>query len=163
MRSVAQNVVFGVPTRVLRGEVSLSAGQSILSLLDLEQIEDNLFRGPKAQEGWLRVYGGQVLGQALMAAIKTVEPGRTVHSLHGYFLLGGDPQRPIDYDVECVRDGKSFATRTVKAMQHGKVMFLMSASFHKVETGLEHQVDMPDVPPPDELQSVQGLFRSLGR
>ncbi len=136
----------------------MSAGESILKLLDLESLGDNRFRGLRAQEGWQRVYGGQVLGQALMAATRTVEPERSVHSLHGYFILPGDPSHSIEYDVERVRDGKSFSTRSVKASQRGRVMFTMNASFHKPETGLEHQVEMPEVPAPEELSSARELF-----
>jgi acyl-CoA thioesterase-2 len=97
------------------------------------------------------VFGGQVLGQALVAAARTVEPGRPVHSLHGYFLLAGDPARPIVYDVERIRDGGSFTTRRVKAIQHGRPIFSMSSSFHKAEPGFEHQAPMPDMAPPEAL------------
>ena len=135
--------------------------ESFLGILDLEQIELNIFRGQNRPLGRTRVYGGQVLGQALMAAIRTVEPSRSVHSLHGYFILGGDPSHPIDYQVERLRDGKSFSTRTVKAMQHGRVIFVMSASFQKPETGLEHQAEMPDVPAPEELASAKDLFKGM--
>ena len=97
---------------------------ALLATLDLEPLEDNLFRGARGNEGWQRVYGGQVLGQALMAAARTVDPSRPVHSLHGYFLLAGDPSRPIIYDVERIRDGGSFTTRRVKAIQHGRANLL---------------------------------------
>ena len=113
---------------------------ALLATLDLEPLEDNLFRGARGNEGWQRVFGGQVLGQALMAAARTVDPSRPVHSLHGYFLLAGDPSRPIVYDVERIRDGGSFTTRRVKAIQHGRPIFSMSSSFHKAEPGFDHQV-----------------------
>ncbi|WP_072395970.1 acyl-CoA thioesterase II [Hyphomicrobium sp. CS1GBMeth3] len=126
----------------------------LLEVLDLEQLEVDLFRGISPQNGWQRVYGGQVLGQALTAAGRTVDPSRTAHSLHGYFLLGGDPAHPIIYEVERIRDGSSFTTRRVKAIQHGRAIFSMSASFHKEEEGFEHAVAMPDVPQPEELPSA---------
>jgi acyl-CoA thioesterase-2 len=129
-----------------------SAIQDLLQVLDLEQLEINLFRGRSPQSGWQRVFGGQVIGQALVAACRTVE-GRQPHSMHAYFLLGGDPAVPIIYDVERTRDGKSFATRRVVAIQHGKRMFAMSVSFHNDEAGYEHQARMPDVPMPEALPS----------
>ena len=134
-----------------------SALAELLSILDLEQLEQNLFRGQSPQQGWQRVYGGQVLGQALVAAVRTVEEPRKAHSMHGYFLLGGDPSHPIIYEVERIRDGGSFTTRTVKAIQHGRAIFSMSVSFHKDEPGFEHYSPMPDVPPPEELPSEQEL------
>jgi acyl-CoA thioesterase II len=124
----------------------------LLSLLDLEPLEMNLFRGRSPQSGWQRVFGGQVIGQALVAATRTVE-GRVPHSMHAYFLIGGDPKVPIVYDVERTRDGGSFSTRRVRAIQHGKPIFTMSVSFHNDEDGLTHQAKMPDVPPPEELTS----------
>ncbi len=133
----------------------------LLSILDLEELDPNLFRGRSPADGWQRVYGGQVLGQALVAAARTVTEDRPVHSLHGYFLLGGDPRHPIIYQVEHTRDGGSFTTRHVKGIQHGRIMFTMSASFHKAEPGLEHQADMPDVPPPEALPSVSSLMSTM--
>jgi len=130
---------------------------ALISILDLEQLEQNLYRGRSPQEGWQRVYGGQVLGQALVAAVRTVDPDRRAHSLHGYFLVGGDPAVPIIYEVDRVRDGGSFTTRRVKAIQHGRAIFIMSASFQKAEDGLSHQEVMPDVPPPEELPSEKEL------
>jgi acyl-CoA thioesterase-2 len=127
-----------------------AAVQELLAVLDLEQLEVNLFRGLSPQVGWQRVFGGQVIGQALVAAVRTVE-GRAPHSLHAYFLLPGDPKVPIIYDVERTRDGRSFTTRRVKAIQHGQPIFTMSASFHSDEEGLTHQAKMPDVPDPDTL------------
>jgi acyl-CoA thioesterase-2 len=138
-----------------------TALKALLAVLNLEQIEDNLFRGGRGSEGWQRVYGGQVLGQALMAAARTVDSVRPVHSLHGYFLLAGDPSLPIIYDVELIRDGGSFTTRRVKAIQHGAAIFTMSASFHKLEQGLEHQTSMPDVPAPEELPNPRDLIAGL--
>src|ERR671927_1587182 len=109
-----------------------SAISDVLSILDLEPLEVNLFRGRSPQVGWQRVFGGQVIGQALVAASRTVE-GRTPHSLHAYFLIGGDPKVPIIYEVDRIRDGKSFTTRRVVGIQHGAAIFSMSASFQMVE------------------------------
>src|SRR5919205_3417737 len=131
-----------------------SAVADLMRVLDLEQIEVNLFRGRSPQVGWQRVFGGQVIGQALVAACRTVDTaGRPPHSLHAYFLLAGDPKVPIIYEVDRIRDGKSFATRRVVAIQHGAAIFSMSASFHVEEPGFDHAVPMPDVPPPEELPS----------
>jgi acyl-CoA thioesterase-2 len=130
----------------------------LLRTLTLERLEDNLFRGPRASEGWQRVYGGLVLGQAVVAAALTVDETRPIHSLHGYFLLAGDPEREIVYDIERLRDGGSFTTRRARAIQHGRAIFAMSASFHKPEAGYEHQSQMPDVPPPEALPGVSELL-----
>jgi acyl-CoA thioesterase-2 len=135
-----------------------AALEKLLQTLSLERLEDNLFRGPRASEGWQRVYGGLVLGQALVAAALTVEENRPIHSLHGYFLLAGDPEREIVYDIERIRDGGSFTTRRARAVQHGRAIFSMSASFHKPEAGYEHQSQMPDVPPPESLPSARELI-----
>ena len=105
------------------------AVDDLLAILDLERLEINLFRGRSPQVGWQRVFGGQVIGQALVAACRTVE-GREPHSLHAYFLLGGDPKVPIIYEVDRIRDGRSFTTRRVVAIQHGQPIFSMSVSFH---------------------------------
>jgi acyl-CoA thioesterase II len=130
-----------------------SAVQDLLTILDLEPLEVNLFRGRSPQVGWQRVFGGQVIGQALVAACRTVE-ARLPHSMHAYFILPGDPSVPIIYEVEHLRDGKSFTTRRVKAIQHGHPIFAMSVSFHVPEdTAFDHQAQMPDVPPPDKLPS----------
>jgi len=136
-----------------------SAIQDVLAILDLEPLEVNLFRGRSPQSRWQRVFGGQVIGQALVAACRTVEDvtARPPHSLHAYFLLGGDPKVPIIYEVDRIRDGKSFTTRNVKAIQHGHAIFSMSVSFHLSEPGLTHQVKMPEVPKPDELPSDEEL------
>jgi acyl-CoA thioesterase II len=131
------------------------AVQDLLSILDLEPLEVNLFRGRSPQVGWQRVFGGQVIGQALVAACRTVDDieERPPHSLHAYFLLGGDPSVPIIYEVDRIRDGRSFTTRRVVAIQHGRPIFSMSASFHVHEPGLDHQAEMPKVPGPEDLPS----------
>src|ERR1700754_4075946 len=130
----------------------MSAVSELLSILDLERLEVDLFRGRWAQVGAQRVFGGQVIGQSLVAASRTVE-GRQPHSLHAYFLVGGDPKVPIIYEVDRIRDGKSFTTRRVVAIQHGQAIFTLMVSFHNDETALEHQMPMPDVPPPEDLPS----------
>ncbi len=134
--------------------------EQLLSILDLEALEVNLFRGLSPQVGWQRVFGGQVIGQALVAANRTVE-GRLAHSLHAYFLRAGDPSVPIIYEVDRIRDGGSFSTRRVIAIQHGQAIFSMAASFHKEEGGLHHQIKMPDVPPPEALPSEAELKARL--
>ncbi|WP_421581540.1 acyl-CoA thioesterase II [Shinella sp. M31] len=123
----------------------------LIETLDLEQLEARLFRGKSPQVGWQRVFGGQVIGQALVAATRTVEEARFVHSLHAYFVRPGDPSVPIIYDVENIRDGGSFSTRRVTAIQHGKPIYFMTASFQDDEEGFEHQAPMPDVPMPENL------------
>jgi acyl-CoA thioesterase-2 len=133
--------------------MSATAVQEMLDILDLERLEVNLFRGRSPQAGWQRVFGGQVIGQALVAAVRTVDPSRPPHSMHAYFILPGDPKVPIIYDVDCMRDGKSFTTRRVTARQHGHPIFSMLVSFHTDEAGLDHQAQMPDVLPPEELPS----------
>ncbi len=127
-----------------------TAIEEVLDLLDLEKIEENIFRGQSPEDRMQRVFGGQVLGQALVAASRTVE-GRVCHSFHAYFLRAGDPKVPILYEVDRARDGGSFTSRRVVAIQHGKQIFNMSASFQAIEKGLEHQFDMPRVPGPDAL------------
>jgi acyl-CoA thioesterase-2 len=124
--------------------------EEVMDLLDLEKIEENIFRGQSPEDRMQRVFGGQVLGQALVAASRTVE-GRVCHSFHAYFLRAGDPKIPILYEVDRARDGASFTSRRVIAIQHGKQIFNMSASFQVPEKGLEHQFDMPRVPPPEQL------------
>jgi acyl-CoA thioesterase II len=128
----------------------------LVALLDLEQLEVNLFRGVSWKDDRPRVFGGQVAGQALVAAGRTVE-GRPVHSLHAYFLRPGDPTVPIVYEVDRIRDGKSFTTRRVVAIQHGEAIFNLQASFHISETGLDHQVAMPEAPPPETLPRADEL------
>jgi acyl-CoA thioesterase-2 len=146
---------------VEQNEPTSRALTELLALLDLERLEDNLYRGISPKEGWQRVYGGQVLGQALVAAVRTISEPRPVHSLHAYFLLPGDPKIPIIYEVERTRDGGSFSTRRIKAIQHGRTMFAMSASFHKREESYEHQAEMPKVPPPEDLPSAATLMTKL--
>ena len=131
-----------------------SAVRDLLGILDLEQLEMNLFRGRSPQVGWQRVFGGQVIGQALVAACRTLDAAnRPPHSLHAYFLLGGDPRVPIIYEVDRIRDGRSFTTRRVVAIQHGQAIFTMAVSFHRDEPGMAHQAVMPKVPTPEELPS----------
>ena len=134
----------------------VSAVKRLLSILDLEQLEHNLFRGRSPEDGWQRVFGGQVIGQALVAAERTVDD-RVAHSLHAYFMRPGDPSVPIIYEVDRIRDGRSFNTRRVVAIQHGTAIFTMGVSFHLVEEGFDHQTDMPDVPAPDDLPSLSDI------
>ncbi|HTF35935.1 MAG TPA: acyl-CoA thioesterase II [Myxococcota bacterium] len=129
----------------------------LVSLLDLEELEVNIFRGRSPKEDRQRVFGGQVAGQALVAAGRTVEQS-VVHSLHAYFLRPGDPKIPILYEVDRIRDGKSFTTRRVVAIQHGAAIFHLSASFQRPEQGLEHQIPMPETPDPEELPAGKGRF-----
>ena len=134
------------------------AVDDLLAVLDLEQLENNLFRGRSPQVGWQRVFGGQVIGQALVEACRTVDVQTFhPHSLHAYFLLGGDPRVPIIYEVDQIRDGRSFVTRRTIAIQHGRPIFAMSASFHVDEPGFEHAAKMPPVPPPEDLPSEQEM------
>lgn len=125
----------------------------LVSLLALEKIEENLFRGLSQDLGFRQLFGGQVLGQALSAASQTVAPERKVHSVHGYFLRPGDAQLPIVYQVESPRDGGSFTTRTVTAIQKGRAIFTLMASFHGDERGVSHQTPMPEVVGPEGLKS----------
>ncbi len=128
----------------------------LLNLLDLEKIEEDMYLGVSPKTGWQRVYGGQVLGQALVAASRTVpDEDRIAHSLHGYFLRPGDTTIPILYQVDRIRDGKSFTTRRVVAIQRGQAIFNMSASFQVVEPGLDHQVTMPEASPPEDSVSMR--------
>lgn len=132
--------------------VSQTAVDDLIKLLDLEPIEVNLFRGNSPEEDRQRVFGGQVAGQALVAAARTLDdPSRSIHSLHAYFLRPGDPSVPILYEVDRIRDGRSFTTRRVVAIQHGKAIFNLSASFQVAEEGLEHAFDRPDAPDPETL------------
>ncbi|MBV6795157.1 acyl-CoA thioesterase II [Xanthomonas euvesicatoria] len=129
----------------------------LISLLSLERLEDNLFRGQSRDIGTKYVFGGQVLGQALSAAQATVENGRQAHSLHAYFLRAGNIDHPIVYDVDRTRDGGSFSVRRVTAIQHGKVIFFCPASFQEREDGAEHQSAMPVVPPPEDIEPAAPL------
>jgi acyl-CoA thioesterase II len=137
--------------------------EALVEILDLERLEENLFRGLSPNVGWQRVFGGLVISQALVAATRTVSADRFVHSLHAYFLRPGDPAVPIVYDVDRIRDGGSFTTRRVVAIQHGKPIFSMSASFQLEETGMEHQVAMPDVAQPEDLPGAQEIYETLLR
>ena len=136
-------------------DVEIPQGQPVVDrlvrLLDLERIEENIFRGVSPMTDRMRVFGGQVAGQALVAAGRTVPAERHVHSLHAYFIRAGDPEVPIVYDVDRIRDGRSFTTRRVVAIQHGQAIFSLSASFQKQETGIDHADAMPDVPDPEAL------------
>ena len=134
--------------------------EELVELLTLERIEENLFRGQSQDLGWGNVFGGQVLGQALSAAQQTVGAPRTVHSFHSYFLRTGDAKKPIVYDVDCIRDGKSFTTRRVVAIQSGRAIFSMAASFQMPEDGFEHQAEKPAAPSPDGLKSEADLARA---
>ena len=127
-----------------------SSVEELVDLLDLEAIEDNLFRGRQPDTSMQRVFGGQVLAQSLVAAVRTVSEPFACHSLHSYFLRPGDTKVPIIYDVEGIRDGRSFCTRRVAARQHGRPIFFLTANFHVPEEGLEHQDRMPVVPSPEE-------------
>ncbi|MBO3276876.1 acyl-CoA thioesterase II [Pseudomonas schmalbachii] len=131
----------------------------LVALLKLEQIEENLFRGVSQDLGFRQLYGGQVIGQALSAASQTLEETRHVHSMHGYFLRPGDASKPVVYHVDRVRDGGSFSTRRVTAIQKGKPIFFLSASFQYDEEGFEHQGQMPDVVGPENLPTEVELTR----
>ncbi|MFC5586557.1 acyl-CoA thioesterase II [Nitratireductor kimnyeongensis] len=140
-----------------------SAMQDLLAILDLETLEHNLFRGRSPQSAWQRVFGGQVIGQALVAAQRTVDSSRHVHSLHCYFMRPGDPAVPIIYEVDRIRDGGSFTTRRVVAIQHGHAIFSLSASFQKEEPGLDHQLPMPQgVTPPENLRTQREFLAEFG-
>ncbi len=131
--------------------------QELLDLLNLEKIEENIYRGQNYKAPWKRVFGGQVLAQALHACQRTVPEERLVHSMHAYFILAGDIGQPIIYDVDRIRDGGSFSTRRVVAIQKGTPIFSMGASFQEVHDGLDHQISMPNVPSPDVLVSDEKL------
>lgn len=132
--------------------------EGVIKLLDLEELEVNIFRGRSPNEDRQRVFGGQVAGQALVAATRTVEQG-FVHSLHCYFLRAGDPKIPILYEVDRIRDGKSFTTRRVVAIQHGRAIFNLDASFHVEESGLDFHIPMPAVPEPESLPTFNDRLR----
>lgn len=131
------------------------------SVLELEKIEDNLYRGQSYRTPWGRVFGGQVLAQSITAAQLTTPDDRLLHSMHAYFLLAGDIELPIVYDVERVRDGGSYTTRRVKAIQKGRAIFSMEASFQTPEEGFSHQQSMPDVPPPEGLKNDREIGEML--
>ncbi|MCG8619409.1 MAG: acyl-CoA thioesterase II [Desulfobacterales bacterium] len=135
--------------------------EELLGLLKLEKIEENIYRGQSQDLGFGNVFGGQVLGQALSAASRTVDDEFNAHSLHGYFMRAGDASLPIVYTVDCLRDGRSFATRGVKAVQKGRTIFSMSASFHKGEQGYAHQDPMPDIEGPEGIEPEVDMARRL--
>lgn len=148
-------------TDILSGQAAVD---DLVGLLDLEPLEVNIFRGRSPEESHQRVFGGQVAGQALVAAGRTVPEDRSVHSLHSYFIRPGDPEIPIVYTVEVTRDGGSFSTRRVTAIQHGKPIFFLSASFQIAEEGfLDHQGTMPDVPAPEDVPSMFDVLADNGR
>jgi acyl-CoA thioesterase-2 len=142
--------------------VSQAAVDDLVRVLDLEPIEVNIFRGMSPDEDRQRIFGGQVAGQALVAAARTAPEDREVHSLHGYFLRAGDPRVPVLYEVDRLRDGGSFTTRRVVAIQHGTVIFNMAASFQVPEDGFDHAFPMPDVPPPEDLPTLRERFARAG-
>lgn len=139
------------------------AMQELLDILDLERLEHNLYRGRSPRTSWQRVFGGQVVGQALVAAQRTVDNDRHVHSLHSYFMRPGDSSLPIIYEVEWLRDGGSFTTRRVTAIQHGEAIFSLEASFQVDEEGLDHQMPIPlDVPHPNAVLSAHEVIETYG-
>jgi acyl-CoA thioesterase-2 len=140
------------------GATGQEAVDGLVRLLDLEMIEQDIFRGRSTRSRWQRVFGGQVAGQALVAAGRTVPADRHVHSLHSYFVRAGDPSVPIVYEVDRVRDGRSFSTRRVVAVQHGETIFSLSASFQLNQQGVEHQAPMPVVPDPDSLPGLVNRY-----
>ncbi|MBN6031537.1 Acyl-CoA thioesterase 2 [Pantoea ananatis] len=135
--------------------------ENLLNLIHLEKIEEGLFRGQSEDLGLRQVFGGQVVGQALFAAKQTVPEDRVIHSFHSYFLRPGDSQKPIIYDVESLRDGKSFSARRVSAIQNGQPIFYMTASFQSPESGFEHQKPMPQVKGPDNLPNEQQMAQKM--
>jgi acyl-CoA thioesterase II len=141
--------------------VTEPANEDLIDVLELEPLEHNIYRGSNRDIGTGRIYGGQVLAQAVVAASRTVEEDRPIHSMHGYFILPGDLAAPVVYFVDRLRDGGSFTTRRVTGIQHGRAIFNMSASFHRVEEGVEHQTPMPDVPAPEALTPEVELLRSM--
>jgi acyl-CoA thioesterase-2 len=140
------------------GDLGQIVVDGLVRLLDLEKIEENIFRGVSPKSTWQRVFGGQVAGQALVAAGRTVTPERHVHSLHSYFIRPGDPAVPIVYEVDRTRDGRSFSTRRVVAIQHGKPIFSLSASFQLEQAGIDHQSEMPDAPAPETLPTLEERY-----
>ncbi|MEM6985923.1 MAG: acyl-CoA thioesterase domain-containing protein, partial [Pseudomonadota bacterium] len=136
----------------------MTDGAGLIELLTLEALETNLFRGQSEDIGSPQVFGGQVLGQALAAAQGTVDPTFCAHSLHAYFILPGDFNKPIVYHVDMTRDGRSFVTRRVRAIQNGRDIFILSASFQIEESGHDHQIDMPEIADPDRLRPVEDIL-----
>ena len=145
-------------TGYLRGQFVVDA---LVGLLDLEAIETDIFRGLSPQVAMQRVFGGQVAGQALVAAGRTVDSERLVHSLHSYFIRPGDPSIPIIYTVERIRDGRSFSVRRVLAIQHGQPIFILSASFQLPQGGIDHQAEMPPAPPPESLPTLAERYEGF--
>ncbi len=135
-----------------------NAIQILHNILSLQETAPNTYLGQSHNPGWNRVYGGQVIAQAIMAVTKTARKDVTCHSMHGYFMRPGNPQKPIDYKIDPIHDGRSFQTRMVYANQEQETIFVMGASFHKTEQGLEHQDDMGSVPKPDDLPSIEQLI-----
>src|SRR3954469_13194575 len=148
----------------MRGVTDTTPLERLVDLLDLEQIEVDIFRGkqPSHEPLGIRVFRGQVAGQAMVAAGRTVDVDRPVHSLHAYFLRPGDPTVPIVYEVDRIRDGRSFTTRRVVAVQHGKAIFNLSASFQIHESGIEHQGQMPPAPDPESLPTMWERMKAAG-
>jgi acyl-CoA thioesterase-2 len=142
----------------IASDFGIEFGGDLFTLLDLEQIDDDIFRGLSSRTTWQRAFGGQVAAQALVAAGRTVSSDRPVHSLHSYFLRPGDSDIPIVYQVDRVRDGRSFTTRRVVAIQHGQPIFVLSASFQLAQDGIEHQIPMPDAPDPETLPTLAALY-----
>jgi acyl-CoA thioesterase-2 len=142
---------------------TMTSMEHLIQILDLERIEENLFRGLSPDVGWQRVFGGLVISQALVAATRTVVNDRFVHSLHAYFLRPGDPSVPIIYEVDRIRDGASFTTRRVVAIQHGKAIFSLSASYQLDEPGMAHQIAIPDIPTPDSLPGADVTYERFLR
>jgi acyl-CoA thioesterase II len=140
------------------GATGQVAVDGLIRLLDLEEIDRDIYRGVSTRSRWQRVFGGQVAGQALVAAGRTVPDDRRVHSLHSYFVRPGDPTIPIIYEVDRVRDGRSFSTRRVIAVQRGETIFSLAASFQLEQDGIDHQMPMPDVPPPDPLPALVNRY-----
>jgi acyl-CoA thioesterase II len=140
------------------GATGQEAVDGLVRLLDLEEIDRDIFRGTSTRSRWMRVFGGQVAGQALVAAGRTVPDDRHVHSLHSYFVRAGDPTIPIVYEVDRIRDGRSFTTRRVLAVQRGETIFTLSASFQLEQTGIDHQSPMPDVPEPESLPPLVNRY-----
>jgi acyl-CoA thioesterase-2 len=157
-----------VKTDIEKRETAVPPGERVerarrlLEILELERIEDNLYRGLNEHRGNFRLFGGQVLAQSLRAATETVPTERRAHSVHGYFMRAGNAALPVLYEVDRIRDGRSFTTRRVVAIQEGKAIFSMSVSFQIEETGFEHAASMPNVPPPDELQDDMKVVSRLG-
>lgn len=142
---------------------SMTSMEDLVRILDLERIEENLYRGESPAVGWQRLFGGLVISQALAATQLTVPAERFVHSLHAYFLRPGDPAVPVVYEVDRIRDGGSFTTRRAIAVQHGRPIFALSASFHLVEPGLEHEIAMPDITPPEDLPDAELVYEKYLR